>query len=73
MADKDDFQMVIKTDDGAVQVVISRSALAKLSGRSHVTPEEIASAYKIEIEDIVRDKLQGRAPAGLIRLSESDF
>lgn len=72
MAGTDDLRMILQTDDGKVQVLISRSALARLSGRSHITPEEIASAYKIEIEDIVRDKLGG-SYRDTIRLSESDF
>lgn len=73
MADNDDFRTAVQTDDGAVQVVIARSALARLSGRSHITPDEIAAAYRIEIEDMVRDKLRGGARRDIVRLSESDF
>jgi hypothetical protein len=68
----DDFTMVVQTDFGPVQVAIARSALARLSGRSHATPEEIASAYRVEIEDMVRDKLLG-SPKDHVRLNETDF
>jgi hypothetical protein len=68
----DDFTLVVQTADGPVQVAIARSALARLSGRSHATPEEVASAYRVEIEDIVRDKMIGSAGTS-IRLDEGDF
>jgi hypothetical protein len=68
----DDFDMVVQTDDGPVRVAIARPAVARRSGRSHVTPEEVASAYRMEIEAIVRDKLIGSAKTKL-RLNNSDF
>lgn len=68
-----DVELTVSTDDGPVRVAITRQALSRLSGRSHVTPEEVASAYRIEIEDIVRTKLRSGEPQNLVRLSEADF
>ena len=73
MPDTGDHRMVVQTEDGAVTVIVPRSVLAKLSGRSHIAPEEIAAAYRIEIEDIVRDKLRGASPSGVVRLADADF
>ncbi|WP_454883533.1 hypothetical protein [Sphingomonas oryzagri] len=68
-----DLEITVSTDEGPVRVSITRQALSRLSGRSHVTPEEVASAYRIEIEDIVRRKVQFGAPSGILRLTEADF
>jgi len=73
MPDTGDHRMVVQTEDGAVTVIVPRSVLAKLSGRSHIAPEEIAAAYRIEIEDIVRDKLRGASRSGVVRLADADF
>ena len=73
MPDTSDHRMLVQTEDGAITVIIPRSALAKLSGRSHITPEEIAAAYRMEIEDIVRDKLLGASRTGVMRLTDADF
>lgn len=68
-----DLEMTVSTDKGPVRISITRQALSGLSGRSHVTPEEVASAYRIEIEDIVRRKVQFGEPLGILRLTEADF
>ena len=68
-----DLEIIVSTDEGPVRVSITRQALSRLSGRSHVTPEEVASAYRIEIEDIVRRKVQFGEPSGILRLTEADF
>ncbi len=68
-----DLEMTVRTDEGPVRVTITRQVLSRLSGRSHVTPEEVASAYRIEIEDIVRRKVQFGEPSGILRLTEADF
>ena len=68
-----DVELTVDTDEGPVRVAITRRALSSLSGRSHVTPEETASAYRVEIEDIVRAKIRFGGPQGTIRLTEADF
>jgi hypothetical protein len=68
-----DLELTVSTDKGPIRVSVTRQALSRLSGRSHVTPEEIASAYRIEIEDIVRRKVQFGEFSGLLRLTEADF
>lgn len=73
MPDTGDHRMLVQTEDGTITVVIPRSALSKLSGRSHIAPEEIAIAYRMEIEDIVRDKLLGASRTGVMRLTDADF
>jgi hypothetical protein len=73
MADTDDVELTISTDDGPVRVVIPRRALARLSGRNHVTADEVASAYRVEIEDIVRAKTRSGEPQDIVWLTEADF
>jgi len=73
MADTDDVELTVSTDDGPIRVAITRKALSRLSGRSHVTPEEVASAYRVEIEDIVRTKTRSGEPRSVVRLTEADF
>lgn len=73
MADTDDVELTVSTDDGPIRVAITRKALSRLSGRSHVTPEEVASAYRVEIEDIVRAKMRSGEPRSVVRLTEADF
>lgn len=73
MAGTDDVELTVSTDDGPVRVAITRKALSRLSGRSHVTPEEVASAYRVEIEDIVRAKTRAGEPQNVVRLTEADF
>jgi hypothetical protein len=68
-----DLETSVSTDEGPVRVSITRQALSRLSGRSHVTPEEIAYAYRIEIEDIIRRTVQLGEPPGMPRLTEADF
>jgi len=73
MSGSDDVEMTVSTDEGPVRVSIARQALARLSGRSHVTAEETASAYRVEIEDIVRSKARSGEPQAMMRLTEADF
>jgi hypothetical protein len=73
MPGTDDVELTVNTEDGPVRMAITRQALSRLSGRSHVTPEEIASAYRVEIEDIVRTKTRSGEPQSLVRLTEADF
>jgi hypothetical protein len=69
-----ELEITVSRDEGPVRVSITRTALSQLSGRSHVTLEEVASAYRIEIEDIVRRTVQFGAPSsGILRLTEADF
>jgi hypothetical protein len=72
MTNTTDLELRVQTEEGTVLGIISRAALARLTGRSHVTPEEIASAYRIEREDIVRDKLRG-SNRQTVRIDEGDL
>ena len=72
MSDTDDLQLRIQTADGPVLAIIPRAALTRLSGRTHLTAEETLVAHRIELEDIVRDKL-GLSYREIVRLDERDF
>ncbi len=73
MSGTGDIELVVQTEDGPARALIARSALVKLSGRSHITPEEIASAHRMEIEDMVRDKLRGGRWQEVVRIGDKDF
>jgi hypothetical protein len=72
MTNAPDVQLRVQTDDGMVIAHISRAALIKLAGRSHISAEEIMAAHRIELEDIVRDKLLGSS-ASSVRIDERDL
>ncbi len=72
MSDTDDLQLRVQTPDGPVLAIIPRAALKRLSGRTHLTAEEILVAHRIELEDVVRDKL-GSSYRKFVRLDERDI
>jgi hypothetical protein len=74
MESPEDFEFVVQTLTGSRDVVISRTALAKLGG-GNATPEDIARRHMDMLRVAVERKIvKGRsADGGQIRLHATDF
>jgi AraC-like DNA-binding protein len=74
MDSDEDFALVVQTETGSRDVVISKTALRTLSKRSGASPTDIARIFRDELEAAVARKIaKGRAGDGQIRLHGTDL
>lgn len=69
----EDFLFVVEISAGRTLATVSRSILQGLSGRSHVTAQEVFDIYRLDLEEIVRLKVRQSAAASPVRIEAFDL
>ncbi len=73
MTEAEGVAFIVETEDGPVRAVVSHAALRSLSGRSHVTGQELVEIYRRELEDIVTARVRRQGVRGVVRIEPMDL
>ncbi len=73
MTESEGIAFTVETEDGPVRAVVSHATLRSLSGRSHVSGQELVNIYRYELESIVKVKVRRHGLRGVIRIEPLDL
>ncbi len=73
MTEAEGISFTVETEKGPVRAIVSHAALRSLSGRSHVSGQELVVIYRSELEDIVHARIRRQGIRGVVRIEATDL